>query len=214
MGDFTISSYDQSEGHYTLTCRCGASSRGALDFVTRKISILLSDGFVACQSCMSKYIQNIRDERDKNDLMYTYKDVYREYVKKSKAREIPFSLSLEQCSKLFSSPCEYCGTKPTNCRTRVNGNSVYYQGIDRVDNSKGYEDGNVVPCCKHCNALKLDRTLDEFYDHVEKIYFNKVQRLAPQGAYSQVAGNGLHPTRKVYIAESELNTFLEGEDIV
>lgn len=193
VGNFTISSYDQSEGHYTLTCKCGTTSTGGSDHVTRKISILLSDGFTACQACTSKHMQTIKEVRDKNDITYTFKDVYREYVKKSKARNIEFSLTIEQCNLLFSSPCEYCGTKPTNCRTRVNGNSVYYQGIDRVDNNIGYHCDNVVPCCKHCNALKLDRTVEEFYEHVDKINFKKVQRLVPQGTYSQVAGNGMHP---------------------
>jgi hypothetical protein len=29
-----------------------------------------------------------------------------------------------------------------------------YNGIDRVDNSKGYTPENTVPCCKICNKIK------------------------------------------------------------
>lgn len=43
-------------------------------------------------------------------------------------------------------------------------------GIDRIDNNKGYTIDNVVPCCKMCNQAKNDYTLQEFQDWVEKIY--------------------------------------------
>jgi len=49
---------------------------------------------------------------------------------------------------------------------------VYINGIDRVDSSRdiGYTIGNCVPCCTDCNIAKLDRTVKEFLDHVERIH--------------------------------------------
>lgn len=180
VGNFTISHYENGEGLYTLTCSCGKTSTGGHDHITRKISMLMSEGYVACQSCMATYITNLRDEREKNDTMYTYKDVYREYVKKAKSRDISFSISLEDCYNLFSKPCYYCGENPNNCRTRHNGAKIMYQGLDRIDNNVGYTKENVVPCCKYCNSFKMDRTTESFLEHVSKIYFNKVQRLVSQ----------------------------------
>lgn len=45
--------------------------------------------------------------------------------------------------------CHYCGKKGPN-------------GIDRNDNSKGYINGNCVPCCKHCNYVKGDLSIKDF----------------------------------------------------
>lgn len=182
IGDFTIDSYDTNEGRYVLKCKCGNTSIGASDHVTRKISLLLSEGYTACQNCTFAYQQKFKAERIANDVSYTYKDVFREYVKKAKAREIDFELSIFDATKLFELPCHYCGAPPSNKRTRVNGSTVYYQGIDRVDNSEGYTLHNVVPCCRYCNSAKLDRSEDSFLEHITRIYFNKVQRSASQEA--------------------------------
>lgn len=45
--------------------------------------------------------------------------------------------------------CHYCGKSGPN-------------GIDRVDNSKGYLKTNCVPCCKHCNYVKGDLSIADF----------------------------------------------------
>lgn len=181
IGDFTISSYVSGEG-FTLTCKCGSTASGSHDFVTRKIANLLSQGYSACQNCTLEYQKKLKQEREDTDILYTYKDVYREYVNKAKARNIDFAISLQDASILFSKPCFYCGKEPSNCRIRQSGTQVFYQGLDRVNNSVGYEITNVVPCCKYCNSFKMDRTQQEFLQHVESIYFNKVQRLASQEA--------------------------------
>jgi len=201
IGNLTISSYEKGEGIYTLTCDCGSTITGSTDSITKKISLLMSNGYVACQKCTYKMKAELGRERIKSAKVYTYGDVYREYVNKAKTRSIDFNLSLEECYNLFKSDCTYCGLEPSNKRTRENGVEVKYQGIDRVDNSIGYERNNVVPCCKYCNSFKLDRTVEEFYEGVDRIYNLKVQRLGSQEPYTQASGNGKHPTS-------------EGEDIV
>jgi hypothetical protein len=45
-----------------------------------------------------------------------------------------------------------------------------YNGLDRVDNGKGYEIDNVVPCCKECNYAKCDRTQKDFVNWVKKCH--------------------------------------------
>ena len=42
-------------------------------------------------------------------------------------------------------------------------------GIDRIDSSKGYVFDNCVPCCKHCNIMKMTMTIDEFINKIKKI---------------------------------------------
>ena len=77
-----------------------------------------------------------------------------------------YSLSQEQCY--------YCGRPPSNSFNLKGDDQkaepFIYNGIDRIDSSKGHIIDNVVPCCKICNWMKSDLTLDEFLDQIESIY--------------------------------------------
>jgi len=42
-------------------------------------------------------------------------------------------------------------------------------GLDRIDNTKGYVIDNVVPCCGHCNLMKRGMTVLEFKEHIQRI---------------------------------------------
>jgi len=57
----------------------------------------------------------------------------------------------------------------------MNGDYVY-SGIDRLDSSKGYEPGNVVPCCKQCNWAKNDIAYDKFLEWIERVHFNLIEK--------------------------------------
>jgi len=67
--------------------------------------------------------------------------------------------------------CYYCGIEPKNIiKTRVFNNGNYSSnGIDRIDNSLGYELGNTVACCKICNIAKNNLTIDQWYEWLDRI---------------------------------------------
>ena len=44
-----------------------------------------------------------------------------------------------------------------------------YNGVDRVDNTIGYNNDNVVPCCKICNNSKATMTIEEWILWLQKI---------------------------------------------
>lgn len=94
----------------------------------------------------------------------------------AKPRKIDFRLTHDDVANLIFKPCAYCGVLPSTEVTRTtiqNGDElVYVNGIDRVHNNLGYVKGNVVPCCPKCNVAKNDRTVKEFFDWVEKTYYN------------------------------------------
>lgn len=48
------------------------------------------------------------------------------------------------CFDMIQSSCFYCDRNDPEC----------LNGIDRMDNSKGYSIENCVPCCKYCNFMK------------------------------------------------------------
>lgn len=68
----------------------------------------------------------------------------RDRVKKS---NIELCLTENQYIVLIDSPCYYCNNKlGLPPETGI--------GLDRLDNSKGYIEGNVVSCCEFCNCIK------------------------------------------------------------
>lgn len=75
-------------------------------------------------------------------------------------RNKPWNITDEKAKELMTSPCHYCGL--IDLGVRVNG-------IDRVNNDIGYEDGNVVPCCKLCNYFKKNYTVEQFLGHAKRI---------------------------------------------
>lgn len=44
----------------------------------------------------------------------------------------------------------------------LNNNELTYNGIDRLDNSKGYTIDNSVACCSKCNIAKGTDTKEEY----------------------------------------------------
>lgn len=85
-----------------------------------------------------------------------------------------FSLTYDEFLYLIGKDCFYCGsdTKSLVYKSK-NGREFYRMGIDRVDSSKGYIMENCVPCCKICNAAKMDMSIEEFYLWIEKVYRKK-----------------------------------------
>jgi len=88
----------------------------------------------------------------------------------AKRRDLSFELTKEDFSFLTKMNCHYCGIIPAQIKYKKKGNGVYiYNGLDRVDNNKGYILGNVVPCCGICNSMKRVMTTSEFREHLLRI---------------------------------------------
>jgi uncharacterized protein YuzB (UPF0349 family) len=49
------------------------------------------------------------------------------------------------------------------------GESNDPRGIDRWDNSIGYEEFNCLPCCGVCNRMKSARVASEFIEHTHRM---------------------------------------------
>lgn len=79
--------------------------------------------------------------------------VKRYCVDNARGRGRPFRLSVAEFSQLISANCAYCGGPPRN-KLKNRNYIFFYQGIDRLDNDKGYVPGNCVPCCSRCNSIK------------------------------------------------------------
>jgi hypothetical protein len=92
-------------------------------------------------------------------------------------QEMPF----EDFYELSQQNCFYCNGPLSNRqnRSRRKNGHFKYNGLDRVDNSLPHSKDNCVPCCKHCNYAKRDRSVKDFLDWIKDVnkkikngYFN------------------------------------------
>src|SRR6185436_14811582 len=85
--------------------------------------------------------------------------------------------------KLSQQPCYYCGQKPYISRNIASGKrkpkiskiqielgNFVYNGLDRIDNTKGHTVDNVVTCCYRCNQGRNDMTQEQFFNLIKLIY--------------------------------------------
>ena len=111
------------------------------------------------------------EPKEKSPYIKTVAHVLWQYKEGADSRGYSWKLQDEEAFDLMIRPCHYCGCEPgTRNKNGLNG-------IDRVDNTRGYEKGNVVPCCGTCNLLKGARTVDEFLAQIFAIAeFQKTAR--------------------------------------
>ncbi len=99
--------------------------------------------------------QEYRKRYNKSD-----KAIYNRYrcdckVRGKLKREIKMLITFEEFSELINKSCIYCGDLS--------------RGVDRVDSELSYTVENSVSCCKICNCMKNNLTVEEFIAHINKI---------------------------------------------
>jgi hypothetical protein len=171
FGYWTVISYSDrgGRGEYKCKCKCGN-----IKYVKTES---LKKGYSKSCGCRFKELGEQRrmpnNRSLKNLLLKNYKNsAYR--------RNHIFNLSFSEFENLIENNCYYCNSskeESTNIITDSNRERKYiYNGIDRIDNSKGYIKDNVVSCCPKCNMAKRLMTLSEFQQWINKIYNNFKER--------------------------------------
>lgn len=115
-----------------------------------------------CKPCWSEYSSRTKSKPGYREREAEYQRIrYRKFPAKYKVKQVrsnarqrglSISLTDERIVELASQDCSYCGATA----------GALLNGIDRVDNRIGYEEGNVVPCCFVCNRAKQDAGREEF----------------------------------------------------
>ena len=103
--------------------------------------------------CLS--LDALKKNQHKGPGVSAINQLYARYKLDAKIRNLSFKLSKEEFIKITNLDCFYCGRIPSQKVTHRWGTFYFYNGIDRVDNSKGYISNNSAPCCKECNSKKL-----------------------------------------------------------
>jgi hypothetical protein len=122
-----------------------------------------------CVPCYEKLLkvesQRPLRERNYKAEAFTNKHViWNHYVKGAKKRGIDFKLKKDNFNSLILKKCFYCD--------HIKEGEV--NGIDRIDNNKGYIEENVVSCCTDCNLAKGTQHPQEFIDKLYLIHRNKL----------------------------------------
>ena len=92
-----------------------------------------------------------------------FNTLYNTYRFMAKKRNLEFQLTKEEFAELTKENYWYCGRPPSQIRKNHKARDYYlYNGIDRVDNSKGYVSNNCTPCCGMCNKMKNAYSGEDF----------------------------------------------------
>jgi hypothetical protein len=160
---------------YLCACDCG-NTKEIMD------SNLKNQKVPSC-GCHTKELYQNRSWGEPGNNSFRY--LFNRNQNNAKNRNYEFTLNFEQFKILIQKKCFYCGSepKPYNYYLKNDGSvkkmctKVYQEtidrswinanGIDRVDNNKGYTVANSAPCCEQCNRAKLDWTHNEFMNWIK-----------------------------------------------
>lgn len=124
--------------------------------------------------------------------------VFNLYKNRDKRAGAEFNISFEEFLIITQQNCFYCGTLPYNTyniiierikaaakrnntdpklaeyhQKELQEGNFTYNGMDRIDSSKGHINGNIVPCCWTCNRMKGKMSHQEFIAHIARIHIHQ-----------------------------------------
>ena len=150
----------------TWVCRCECGKEKVV--VTEKLQM----GEVI--SCCDVGCQFHRPLRHKDLTESSFNGLLSNYRHNARTRKREFSLTQEEFRRITSGNCTYCG-EPPSMAWRIS-NLVHtktepyiFNGVNRVENTKGYVSENCVSCCKLCNQMKKMLSVETFIRHAKKI---------------------------------------------
>lgn len=182
FGRLVVIDKAENKGKQTMwlcQCDCGNTKVTSRDCLKKGKS-------VSCKCYSNELLSKRVIERNaKNPCLGAPRSVVNGYKKGAIDRKLTWSISDEEALELFQQNCVYCGIGPSNiCKTY--SKNFIYNGIDRVDNTKGYEKENLVTCCKICNYAKHNMPLEDFLAWVDRLVANRLKQQKVPNDYSFV----------------------------
>lgn len=159
--------------NYICSCECGNSCKV-------KTYSLLNHKQISCGCYFKEEVPNklkghIGAGR-KPDGTPSFRYLLWTYKRNADKRGIEFGLTDEEFKILTKNNCYYCGVEPnrpvkyhTTKRNERYKNHYLHNGVDRVDNNKGYIADNCVACCRACNTSKSTQTTEEFLEWIKRV---------------------------------------------
>jgi hypothetical protein len=158
--------YTRPQTYWACRCDCGntLSVRGCNLRAGKSSHHTKSCGCLQKEIARSTGKQTISLNTPRND-------IYSAYRTRAKKLGLQFDLTQEAFATMSQQSCVYCGLPPSTIRKhyKLPTNFFVYNGIDRVDSSVGYVEGNMVTCCETCNKAKRDLPLEVFLAWVKRV---------------------------------------------
>lgn len=130
----------------------------------------ISSGTKSCGCLNRELLSNANKLKVLPNFRAIKTNLYLQYKRKGRrARELEFNLTREEFEELIEDNCYYCGIKP-NTKAEKNKQTFFWNGIDRLDSSKGYTKNNCVTCCKDCNKAKCEMSEEDFKMFIKRVY--------------------------------------------
>jgi hypothetical protein len=82
---------------------------------------------------------------------------FADYKRNAAARGLVFNITKAEFAAVTEMACTFCA-------------ATDHVGIDRIDSSKGYIEGNTQPCCTFCNKMKSNFGEEAFLAQIARIY--------------------------------------------
>lgn len=98
--------------------------------------------------------------------------IFDSYVASAKKRDFVWGITYERFCELISPPavCYICGRAEYRMTYRGQQTGVLFIGIDRMDPTQGYVEGNIASCCWQCNDMKGALGFTPFMRHIKLLY--------------------------------------------
>ena len=144
-------------------------------YINKKLPNNLYEATCICNKIIKCSIKQLAKKRScgcksTNKPITNLARVFRDYKERAARRGKEFILTFEEWQNFTQQPCHYCGIPPKLVSANTFNKGLSYNGIDRINNLKGYTKENCVPCCAFCNMAKSRYTVSTFLDNVDKIY--------------------------------------------
>jgi len=169
FGRWTVIKKDKNKkGSRSWFCKCDCGNHKVIT------SYSLVNGHSKSCGCLQK--EKISQRFKKEFKMASFNRLYTRYKREAKARNLKFDLTKLQFNDITKKNCYYCGTNPQYIIKNEYQNGDYiYNGIDRIDNAKGYTVDNIAPCCGICNIAKRSMSKEEFLLWIERVYKHSIE---------------------------------------
>ena len=149
---------DNGQGAY-WRCRCDCGNEKVV-----QSSHLVSKHTKSCGCLPGNPLPVTNFESDRaNDERAAWNVVLSGYKNNGTKSGKGWELTDAQAVEMMSKDCMYCGASPDQGKTPARN------GIDRVDNDRGYSMLNCVPCCWSCNSNKKDTDADDFVTWARRV---------------------------------------------
>lgn len=133
----------------------------------------LTHGLTRSCGCLRREVgqRNIRTNRRNSG--HPLRSLLRIYKYQADRKKLVWTLTDEEFFALVIRDCHYCSSPPAFTPwVQFENIKIAANGVDRMDNEKGYISENSVPCCKVCNRAKLTMDYESFIRFLENLCRN------------------------------------------